>query len=712
MARKQELRRVHYFPNMWHPNLEEPELSFEEDSPFVRFWKKAMKMLQDGIYIGDGQIFVHGWLIWHTVIWRIELDTLLPNGKSFKGEGIPLFRDNEWEVQEILQRCEKEMKGFEWIGARGFGKSNILSSISSYFYTCYHDLEVLLTGPNAGDIAALCAKCEYGLSKLDAATLYKKRGLGDNWLKEVRAGYKDSEGKRYGSNSRFLIRNYAEGENTMAANATRPKVHVIDEIGKLLKFKKCYTDSQKCWMNDFGQFGIPICGGTGGDMDKGADSKEVMLDPIPYNLLEFVDQWEGRKKPVGYFTPVTKARNEYKEPWTLYKYLTEVQHMELDKHEDLERIYIYVSNEEKCMREFVIPRRERAALSPDTAILTNEIAYYPTNISEAFTVTANNKYPVEALRVHHRNLVDNDLAGKSVSLFRNIQGRVEHTFIDDKPIADYPIVSSTLKTGCIIIYEFPEVNMPPLTYIAGADPYNQHKSTTSPSLGTIYIYKRLVTLSGTYQRSIVAAYAGRPETMQEWHDKVELLMDFYDATCLPENEGTTFTQHFEQKNKAHMLADGFDLAKSINPKTEVDRSKGLAATTKNIEFCMNLTYDYVNEKIILGYVKNKDTQEDEPIIRMGYTRIPDIMLLEEMIQYDGVKNCDRIVAFRHMLAYEKSLEKFGVQEEVQEQATDTPVTRIRSPFPIRRKETASLFMQGGKRSRSSSPHSPFYKTSI
>src|SRR4051794_20440468 len=105
--KRQKEPRVPYFPNIWLPDMKEPEeVSFAPDSKFVAFWKKAMTLLQDGFYLGEGQVYVHGWLFWHTVMWRIELDTLLPSGKSFKGEGIPLFRDNEWEVSENLIRCE------------------------------------------------------------------------------------------------------------------------------------------------------------------------------------------------------------------------------------------------------------------------------------------------------------------------------------------------------------------------------------------------------------------------------------------------------------------------------------------------------------------------------------------------------------------------------------------------------------------------------
>jgi hypothetical protein len=687
-----------YFPNLWFVKLKEPEYSNKLGSPFLDFWTNFIDQLQNGFHIADGEVYIHGWLLWHTVVWSIERDIILPNGKSFKAPGKPSFRDNEWELAQNLIRCEQENKGFLWIGARGFGKTVCLSSISSYYYTTYHNIEVLLTAGNAADINMIATKCDYGLSALDSRTLKKAR-VENDLRKEVRAQYKDVEGNRHGSNSRIIMRNFADGENTMAANGTRPKVHIFDEIGKTLKLKQCYNDSKMCWMNDYGQFAIPILAGTGGDMDKGKDSEEMFYDPAPYNLLEFVDIYENLKKPISYFTPVTKARNDYKEEWTLYDYLVKKQgRTDLKPHPDLLSIKIMVSNEERCLEEYVKPRRAQAEQSDDKTVLTKEVAYNPIVPSEAFTVIGNNKFPIEALKKWKDYLFDNDIRGISVKLERNPDGLVFHTPSDASPIRDYPIKTSTLKRGAIIIYEFPDREAPPNTYIGGADPYNQHQAETSQSLGSLYIYKRMTTLTGSYSRQIVAEYVGRPETMNDWHNNVELLLDWYDAVLLPENEGSTLTQHFDQQNKAWRLADVFNFQREINPTTQVNRSKGLPATTKIIEFCMNLLYDYVNEKIIIGYIRNSDTGMDEPVIKMGYTRILDPMLLQEMIEY-GDKNADRIVAFRHVLAYEKSLEKFGTEEEEEKDSYEPIVSGIRTPFIIRTKQSSSS--QSGR-------NGPFY----
>ena len=709
MAKKQSKikpRIVDYFPNMWLPDWEcppfNPDTFFLESDPFLKFWRKAMNVLREGIVI-DG-IKIHGWLIFDTVMWRIELDQET-KGRSFKTEGIPDFRDIEYITNEDLIRAEHEKRGWLIMGSRGTGKSNLASSIGGYYYSCYHDLEVIVSAGGAPDLAPLCAKIDYGLTRLDNRTLSKHRNM-DNWRSEVRAGYKDPDGKRYGSNSRFQIRNFDDGSNTMACNGLRGKIHLFEEIGKLKTFKTCYNDSNMCWMNDYGQFGIPIGLGTGGDTDFGADSKEVFLDPRTYNLLEFPDVFEGRKKPIGRFFPVTMARNEYKEDWTFYRYLTEKLHYDIpEKHDKrLDNIIIKVSNEEKCLREFVTPRRDIARQSTDPTKLTKEVAYYCLTPSESFTIIGQNKFPVEALRKHQQWLIEEEVRGMNVKLFHLANGNVDWVeSADVHPVIDYPLTSSSIREGCIVIYEPPEKDAPPFTYIGGADPYNQHQAPTSDSIGGFYIYKRIITVTGTMQRRIVASYNGRPATMNDWHEGVNMLMHLYSATTLPENEGSTFTQYFDGINEGYMLADVFDFRKEVSPGSKVDRSKGLPATLPYISFCMNLVYDYVNEKLIIGYRINPISKLEEPIIQMGYTRIPDPLLLEEMCQYDGIKNTDRLVAFRHVLAYEKSLEKYGndYSQTQEETKTNDYSTHIKTPFYIPPRKNGN---SQGKRTVSS----PFY----
>jgi hypothetical protein len=219
-------------------------------------------------------------------------------------------------------------------------------------------------------------------------------------------------------------------------------------------------------------------------------------------------------------------------------------------------------------------------------------------------------------------------------------------------------ITKSSYTG--IVYNFEcETNTFLCTHITthNCDPYNQSASEYSDSLGTCYIYKRMVDVIGdNYQDMIVASYSARPSSIKKWHENVELLLEFYNATCMPENEAGTFIQYFSEKNKDYMLADGFSLSKAINPTTTTtSRIKGLAATRNNINYCMDRLVEYCNEEIQTGV----DSVTKSPIKKLGVTRILDKMLLQEMIKYNSKGNFDRIVAIRHAIAYARSLDKLS-----------------------------------------------------
>lgn len=211
------------------------------------------------------------------------------------------------------------------------------------------------------------------------------------------------------------------------------------------------------------------------------------------------------------------------------------------------------------------------------------------------------------------------------------------------------------------------------------DPYNQNKSEVSPSLGTVTVYKRTYDpVSGTYQNRIVASYAARPETMKEWQETVEMLLELYNAICMIENEGTNFIQYMENKNKLYYLADGYNLAKEINPKTSIQgRVKGLPATVKIQNHYRNLILQYCTEKLVMG-----QKEDGEPMEAMGLVRIQDEMLLTELINYKPKGNFDRLVAFGHCLIYDEYLQKIAPNVKVKDiyEVPQKKEPQIRSPF--------------------------------
>lgn len=648
--------------NIWFPDQVEPDI--EDKETFVKYWKREKNRIRYGFHIADGQVFIPGWLYWHTVYWVIELDTKLANGRTYKGLGTPLFRDLEWEIAEDLERAEIEKKTYVLVGSRGFGKSNTCASAIGRIYNFFNNTESLISGGNNNDIKLLADKINIGLSNIHP--VFHKQRLLNNWKYEVKAGWKDADtGQDKGSASRISIRNYKDGNDTMVANGTRPKIHIIDEIGKIPNLIKCVLDTEPCWNTASGErFSIPILAGTGGDMEKGADAAVIFRNPRVYNVLEFDDEWEGTGK-LGKFVPVTKALNDYKEPWTLYNYLTKVRKMDLTPHPDLDRITVLVSNEERVKEEFVKPRREKALSSTTSNEIIKEKAYYPLVPSESFLTLTANDFPIEACK-KQRDWIEKNFQPVRIELYTDLSGVVTHKFTDQMPVRQFPVKNDTDKTGVIEVVEYPVPNAPYGLYVAGIDPYKQSESMYSDSLGSIYIFKRMTdSLTEPYQYMPVAWYTGRPKSIHTWYETVRNLLKWYNAIGMCENADYGFIQYMIEKNETYHLAPGMSFLKELSPTTQHRSDYGLPPTKAVINHLDNTSVIYCKEDFIRVY------GDDEPERLLGVTRILDPMLLQEMIVYNKNEgNYDRVRAFGLAVAYAKQLDaqipKINISQEFKE----------------------------------------------
>jgi hypothetical protein len=390
-------------------------------------------------------------------------------------------------------------------------------------------------------------------------------------------------------------------------------------------------------MNSDGMFCVPILSGTGGDMEKGKEAGEMFFSPAAYNILEFPDTWENRGN-IGWFVPATRARNEYKVKTPLSAYLN-------IEHPDLDKIFIWVSDEALCLKEFIEPRRERARKSGNPSVLLKEKAYYPLKPSESFLVLSQNPFDVSAcehqlFKIKHQGLK----TGMPVSLYTGEDNKVRHRFIDDDtvyPITEFPLKSQD-PTGCIVIYEFPMENPPWGLYCGGIDPYKQDMAKYSDSLGAVYIFKRLHNIADErFQDMLVASYVGRPPSKLTWYENTRLLLKFYNAIALCENEDVGFIDYMIfAKKEAHYLADQPGWIKDIHPNSTVRRNKGIHVTPKIRAHLNGKLLDYQREAITVEH-----DPDGKPIREvLGTSRILDSTLLEEMIGYNSTGNFDRIVA--------------------------------------------------------------------
>lgn len=657
------------------------------DSDFDAFVNMELDKLEYGLTING--VYITNWLYWHLNYWRAYIPQQDTRSGEVKDVFIhPTLRDNEWLIAEHLQRAKEEKKGLLLIGGRRIAKTSVVSSWLSLHATIYQGSQNVIVGNNKGDIRNITLQMDKGLSNLEPFMKYDR--LLDDWGKEVELGWKEKKvgGKRLGW-SNIYVKNTEDGNNTEVLAGLTPKSLVYDEVGKA-PTREAFIAGMKAFASPYGWRCVPILTGTGGDFVKGKDAEEMFHNPDRFNLLALEVPNENRK--TGLFVPGNYATDYPKKEIPLSEYL------KVDKGSELDLIPIHVTQWD-LSNSMIDAELAKWQTANNPKEYLKALMYSPRSVDECFISNVDeNPFPVEALKQHLDYLNRISKEPLYVKVYKDINGAAQYMETHLRPVKDYPVKKETIKSAPVVMYEPPMPNAPNFLYIAGGDPYNQAQSDTSPSLGSLYIYKRTYDpVAGTYQKRIVASYTARPETMKEWHETVELLLELYNATCMIENIGTNFIQYMENKNKAHYLADGYNLAKEINPRSGamVGKTKGLPATSGVQNHYKGLIIEYLTDDIIMG----NDPQTGEPIKKMGLIRIDDPMLLTELINFRETEfkkgggnkkkgNFDRYVSFGHVLVYDQYLDKFSplIKVQTETEQEQKKESYVRSPFLINRKE--------------------------
>jgi len=641
--------------NVFFPKQLEPVYDPSDEKAmriFNAYWAQEKDRCMNGFYIADGKVKIPGFLYFHCVYWKIAKYIERTDGKRVRVIDNPDFRDIDWDIINDLERCEIEGKFYALVGARGFGKSIIAASRAGYQYTFYANSEAVISAGAETYIKLTTDKIEDGLTNIHP--IFKKQRILNDWKREVRAGWKDkitNQPDPKSSNSKIIIRNYQDGNNTMAANGTRPGFHLIDEIGTIHNLIGCIKDSDGCWWANSADNSKPSCipmfTGTGGDMEVGAEAAEIFFTPAGYNLLEFDNPESGGK--MGRFVSALRALNSYKKETTLADYLG------MD-HPDLEAIKILVSDEELARKEWWTPKYEAAKKAGNPKTLVKFKAYWPVKPSDSFIVISANNYNVEAAKHQKAKVIAEEITGTPVWLYHDGE-YVKHKFTDKPGITEFPVKTQDTDAP-VIIWEFPMQNPPWGLYIAGVDPYRQDESSYSDSLGAIYIYKRMHEISGEkYQDMFVASYVARPKTVDEWNEQARLLIRYYNAFTLVENDDMTFIRYMQNKGDDFYLSDQPAWLTDIVPNTTVNRPKGIHRSSEKVRnFLRTCLKRYLDDPL---YVEKGPSGETIREV-LGVSRIHDKMLLEEIIKYNSKEgNFDREVAASLAVALADKMSPIG-----------------------------------------------------
>ena len=600
-----------------------PDKESKEHKEFFDFHKEVCMngCTLDGVYINP-------FLYWHLNFWHTEVDTIDEYGRINQKYANPLLRDNEWLVTNEIDRAHKEKKGLVILGIRRFAKSVLEASYIGHGATFDENSQNIIAGLNAPDIKLITDKIDKGLNFLPAEWRWQR--VEDNWKNQVTLGIKTKSGTRIPF-SQILIRNLDGGNNEEAIAGTKPRRLIIDEIGKG-NFLRGLQAAIPGFTTPFGWGCSPILTGTGGDMKMFMDAKSLMFDVDNFNFLTY-NNAKDEKRIHGLFIS-HKYRMEAKEESTLGSFLHK------EKASSLHEIPMLVSNEEKATKitNDILERLKKAG---DRVAYLKEKMYYPQDVDDIFLNEDTNIFDIEAAKRQKYRILEQEKTGTPVILYDDGDG-VKHDFTDKLPITNFPLKQTDLKDAPVVIYEFPIENPPYGLYVAGIDPYRQGKSAYSSSLGSVYIYKRMHSISGEkYQDMFVASYCARPEKKETWEEQARYLIKYYNARALCENDEISFIDHMINKGDAHYLERQPQWLKEIVPNTTGRRDYGIHRSSEKIRDFLHSCLKKYTEEVV-----HTETNEQGEIVSeiKGMSKILDPVLLEEMIQYNESGNFDRIIA--------------------------------------------------------------------
>lgn len=413
--------------------------------------------------------------------------------------------------------------------------------------------------------------------------------------------------------------------------------------------------------------GLIMVSGSVGELTDCQPLKEIIHKPETYGFrgIENVFDPTSADRIIGFFVP------EY---WSYEGCI--------DEHGN--------SLIEESKKEIELAREQARKRSPEKYRMF--CSQHPTTLEEAFAWREDNVFPINLVRDQMNRIEVSGNYGLMVDLDRDSNGNIFHRNLDrGNPVREFPVKSSTRKEGCVILYEPPDKQAKFGTYFAAVDPVIEGKSTTSDSLFCVYIYKNLVEtkkiVDGQVKTEIggdriVAVWTGRFDDVNKTNERAELLIEYYNAITVVENNVNSFIVHMIRKKKHKYLArkDDLPFIKELNANRSSYQEFGVRMTETIKTHIINTVIEYLKEEI--GARHDPETGKEIGKV-FGVERIPDDMLLKEMSEYTPDLNTDRLIAFGLVLAFAKSRQANGLVVKRDEATVVTSTVKqapSRSPF--------------------------------
>lgn len=607
---------------------------------YNKYWEQETDRCKNGYIAPDGEGvtgYNYFYLNYSPIFKLVETEYTDRNGDLRKRRErilqFPSFWDYDYYYFCAIEEAEQQGKhmavlksrqrGYSFKGASMLVRNYMLIPGSKNFAVASEQKFLIGDG--------LLTKAWQIMDFLDQHTAWAKQRLVSTRMERV-SGYKvtDEFGKQTERGYLSSIVGITLKNDPERIRGTRGKLVLWEEGGKFPDLLDAWRIEQPSVETDDGvAFGLMIAFGTGGTIGASFDGlKELFYKPNANNVLAFPNIWDdGRENTeCGFFVPAYSNLESFDD---------DGNQVYMDKDGN--------SYKEKAIQNLIDQRNKIKDGGASQQSIDRFISERPIKPAEAVLELGKNIFPRKLLMDQLTRIRTN----KKLQSMKHIvdlewdgNGQVKATEKPSGDITNYPLKKGDKPHGSVVIWEYP-VKDPPLgLYIGGCDPYDHDDSFTN-SLGSTFIFKR-VRAGEAWTDVIVAEYSGRPDTAEEYYENVRKLLTFYNARLLFENERKGIYPYFTNKHCDYLLADQPDkIISEVFKDSKVQRRKGCHMTKQIRAY---------GEGLILEWLLD-EFEEGHPNVERVYSE----PLIEELIENDGVRNVDRVIALCMVMIYREEL---------------------------------------------------------
>jgi len=438
---------------------------------------------------------------------------------------LPWYRDNDHEYLNFLDECKANRTGAIVAKARDKGFSVLNVGKTQHELTFYEHAEV---GAAAGlDVTIQSFVTKLMLNHRNLPPEFRNNIMVQN-DDEIKSGFEwNDRGQWIEDGMQSILYTRTMGMNPNVFKGERVGLMIFEEAGEFKKLIEGFKASEPCFRDGADQFGLPIVGGTGGNiLNASADFKNMWYEHESFNLQRF-------------FVPVTKVYKGF------FDFTSGV-------------------SDEIGAKEFEVKLREKKKKSGQLAYNLH-IQNYPFTPEESFLKSTGSPFNLMKINDQRGRILsdrylkfqvetgyldweDENMHNQEGKLRQLAQG-VSKTKVRFRPHPDGPIK--------ILLHPDLDANGEQQFYnldIGGIDSFDQEEAGSSDSEGAVVIYRRFKDINSPHNLPI-ATLKFRSNRSYEFYEMALKMAVYYNCKMLIEYTKIGIIDYFVRNNAQRYLKE-------------------------------------------------------------------------------------------------------------------------------------------------------------